>query len=54
MEVKCTREECGKIWNYKGGNKFYGTCPDCKKNIKLKEWDNLQSKGSIKFIMENS
>jgi len=33
-ELTCN---CGKTWNYKGKNKVYATCPDCKTSVKIPE-----------------
>lgn len=33
MKLKCRR--CDKKWDYKGENKFYATCPDCKTSVKI-------------------
>jgi len=30
-------KKCGKEWDYKGDNKFYATCPDCKSSVKIGE-----------------
>ena len=27
--------KCGKKWDYKGQNKNYATCPDCKSSVKI-------------------
>lgn len=35
MELKC--QKCKKEWDYKGLNKYYATCPDCKTSVKIRE-----------------
>ena len=37
VKLKCQR--CKKEWEYKGDNKFYATCPDCKTSVKIKKGD---------------
>jgi hypothetical protein len=32
VDMKC---KCGKKWDYKGKQKTYAICPDCKKIVKL-------------------
>jgi len=39
MKLKCNKEDCKKEWEYKGKSKFYATCPDCHKNIKINKGD---------------
>jgi len=34
IKVTC---KCGKEWFYKGNNKVYATCPDCRTPIKIKD-----------------
>ncbi len=29
VKLKCGN--CGKVWPYKGNNKVFATCPDCRK-----------------------
>ena len=29
---------CGKEWDYNGQNKWFARCPDCKKDVKIKQW----------------
>ena len=35
MKIKCTKKDCGHIWNYKGKSKFYATCPHCYRKVKI-------------------
>lgn len=37
VELKCPKDDCGKEWNYKGTSKFYITCPQCHRKIKLED-----------------
>lgn len=33
MELKCNK--CGNQWDYKGKNKVYAICPDCRKTVRV-------------------
>jgi acetyl-CoA carboxylase beta subunit len=33
MIINCPK--CDKVWEYRGDNNFYVTCPDCRKLIKM-------------------
>ncbi len=35
MKIKCTKEDCQHEWNYKGKSKFYATCPNCYRKVKI-------------------
>ena len=35
MIIKCTKEDCKHEWNYKGKSKFYATCPNCYRKVKI-------------------
>lgn len=35
MKIKCPK--CKHEWNYKGKSKFYVTCPQCYRKVKIKE-----------------
>jgi hypothetical protein len=37
MKLKCKR--CDYIWDYKGSNKFYATCPYCLTKVRVLEYD---------------
>jgi len=34
MKLNC---DCGNVWDYKGGNKFKATCPDCHGLVTIQE-----------------
>jgi len=34
MLLECKR--CGYVWNYKGKNKYYATCPRCLAKVNVK------------------
>jgi hypothetical protein len=33
MELNC--KKCGNTWDYKGGSKFYATCPNCMFKVNI-------------------
>lgn len=35
MKLKCNH--CNYEWEYKGGGKYYATCPKCLYKVKLKK-----------------
>jgi len=36
-KMKCTHKDCEHEWNYKGKSKFYVTCPQCYRKVKVQE-----------------
>lgn len=37
MILKCKNKLCKKKWDYKGKARFYATCPDCLRKVKIKK-----------------
>ena len=37
MKIKCTKEDCGYVWDYKGESKFYVTCPRCYRKLNIRK-----------------
>jgi len=35
MKLKCSKESCGREWDYQGSRLFTACCPDCKKLVKI-------------------
>lgn len=50
-KVKC--KKCGKIWEYKGKNVFYASCPDCKRSNKIDDML-VDVKNSSNKILEDT
>jgi len=51
MRVDCPK--CMKSWNYGGQNKFFVTCPDCRKLVRIAgSLDLSPKKIKMKFLGE--
>lgn len=35
MRVRCTHEDCCHEWDYRGTSRFYLTCPQCYRKVKV-------------------
>jgi len=35
--LKCTNKKCRYTWEYKGGSRFYTSCPRCRANINIEK-----------------
>jgi NADH-quinone oxidoreductase subunit E len=40
-------QHCGYIWDYRGGNRFYATCPQCRYKVKLPEGSNMSPRAAV-------
>jgi len=49
MEIECTNPKCQHIWDYKGTQKFYATCPKCHYKRFIK---NLWSDEALELLDE--
>lgn len=38
MKIKCTKEDCGYEWDYKGKSEFYVTCPRCYRKLNIRKF----------------
>ena len=37
MKLKCKNSKCNYVWEYKGENPFYATCPRCYNKVNIKK-----------------
>lgn len=37
VRIRCPNVLCLYEWNYRGTLRFYATCPNCRKNIRICE-----------------
>ena len=47
MILKCKR--CKTVWDYKGKNKYYATCPHCLNKVRV-----IQSDKTLKKVQKES
>ena len=33
--LRCRREDCKRVWQYKGKSKFYASCPNCRSSVRV-------------------
>jgi NADH-quinone oxidoreductase subunit E len=45
VNLEC--QHCGYIWDYRGGNRFYATCPQCRYKVKVPEGAKMNPRTTI-------
>ena len=48
LTLTCTNDECKYMWIYNGRGRWYATCPQCHKCIRIREMITKQTTENVK------